>query len=76
MPTCSFDAGRASGSTSSQEIETNHLPVGVRLTMAEIAHAFEGAMHVQLHLPSLESTNLPSGEKEKLLPCCLKASRS
>src|SRR5512135_217164 len=60
MPTCASDAGHDSASGShSTLIETNHLPVGVRFTVAVLGSPFSGRCITSLRCPSLERMRLP-----------------
>src|SRR5713101_8032466 len=54
MPTCASDGGKASASSSPSTLMlTNHLPVGVRFTVAGMADAGERSVHHHLDVPEL-----------------------
>ena len=50
MPIAVSDSGSSVLGTASQAIATNHFPVGVRLTTAEIARSLDGPVHHHLDL--------------------------
>ena len=54
MPTCASDGGKESAPSSPSTLMlTNHLPVGVRFTVAGMADAGERSVHHHLDVPEL-----------------------